>query len=73
MLVTLNAIFLSITVDIEWKIIRLEASVNFSTGGTVPVVFHSNKWSTNAVIVFVVICVIVMLSCMRTGWGLALF
>ena len=51
---------------------RLSISVNFSTGVTVPVVFHSDKWSTNAVIVFVVICGIVMLSRTRTAWGLAL-
>ena len=62
MLVTLTAIFLSIIVDIEWDIIRLAASVNFSTGVTVPVVFRSDKWSTNAVIVFVVICGVVILS-----------
>ena len=62
MLVTLIAIFLLIIVDIEWDIIKLTASVNFSTGVTVPVVFHSDEWSTNAVIVFVVICGIVILS-----------
>ena len=50
-LVTLTAIFLSLTVDIEWDIIRLAASVNFSTRVTVPVVFHSDEWSTNPVIV----------------------
>ena len=44
----------------------------FSTGVTVPVVFHSDKWSTNAVIVFVVICGIVTLSYMKTACGLAL-
>ena len=62
MLVTLTAIFLSIIVDIEWDMMRLAVSVNFFTVVTVPVVFHSNKWSTNAVIVFVVICGIVKLS-----------
>ena len=72
MLVTLTATFLSIIVDIEWYIIKLAASVNFSTGLTVPVIFHCDMWSTYAVIVFVVICGIVMLSWMRTGWGLAL-
>ena len=72
MLVTLTAIFLSFIIDIEWDIIRVAASVNFSTGVTVPVVFHSDKWSTNPVIVFVVFCGIVMLSCLRTGWGIAL-
>ena len=61
-LVTLTAIFLSIIVEIEWDIIRLAASVNFSTGVKVPVVFHSYGLSTNAVIVFVIICGIVMLS-----------
>ena len=72
MLVTLTAIFLSIIVDIEWDMIRLAASVNFSTGVTVPVVIHSDEWSTNAVIVFVVICGIVRLSWMKTAWDLAL-
>ena len=38
--VTLTAILLSITVDIEWEISRLAVSVNFSNGVTVPVVFH---------------------------------
>ena len=66
-LVTLTAIFLSITVDIEWDIINFAASVNFSNGVTVPVVFHSDKWSTNAVIVFVVFCGFVTLSRMRTA------
>ena len=51
---------------------RLAVSVNFSTGVTVPVVFHSDTWSTNAVIVFVVNFGIVMLSCKRTGWALTL-
>ena len=70
-LVILTAIFLSIIVDIEWDNMRLSISVNFPTGVTVPVVFHSEKWSTNAVIVFVAICGIVILSWMRTAWGLA--
>ena len=39
-LVTLTAILLSIIVDIEWEISRLAVSVNFSSGVTVPVVFH---------------------------------
>ena len=34
MLVTLTAIFLSIFVEIEWDIMRLAVSVNFSTGVT---------------------------------------
>ena len=72
MLVTLTAILLSIIVDVEWDIMRLADSVNFYTGVTVPVVFHSDTWSTNAVIVFVVICGVVILSLMRTAWGLAL-
>ena len=40
---TLTATFLSNIVENEWHIIRLEASVNFSTEVTVPVVFHSGK------------------------------
>ena len=66
-LVTLTAIFLSIFVDIEWDIMRLADSVKFCTGVTVPVVFHSDTWSTNAVIVLVVSCGIVILSWMRTA------
>ena len=72
MLVILTAIFLSIIFDLEWGIMRLAVSVNFPTGVTVPVVFHSDKSSTNYVIVFVVICGIVILSWMRTTWDLAL-
>ena len=53
-LVTLTAILLSIIVDIEWEISRLAVSVNFSSGVTVPVVFHFDGWSMKAVIVFVV-------------------
>ena len=71
-LVTPTAIFLSIIVGIEWDIMRLAVSVNFSSGVTIPVVFHSDTWSTNAVIVFVVSCGFVLLSWMRTAWGLAL-
>ena len=67
MLVTLTAIFLSIIVDIEWEIMRFAVSVSFSIGVTVSVVFHSDTWSTNAVIVSVVICGNVMLSWMRTA------
>ena len=52
MLVILTASFLSNIVEIEWVIIRLAASVNFPTGVTVPVVFHSDGWSTNALTVF---------------------
>ena len=71
-LVTLTASSLSNIVDIEWDIMRLAVSVNFSTGVTVRVVFHSDTWSTNAVIVSVVSCAIVILSWMGTTWGLAL-
>ena len=62
MLVALTAICLSNIVEIDRDSIRLAASVNFSTGVTVPVVFHSDEWSTNAVIVFVVIGGTVILS-----------
>ena len=40
LLVCLTETLLSNTVDIEWEISRLAVSVNFSTGVTVPVVFH---------------------------------
>ena len=72
MLATLTATFLSIIVAIECVMMRFAVSVNFSTGVTVPNLFHSDKWSTNAVIVFVVICSIVIPSWIRTTWGLAL-
>ena len=55
MLVILNAIFLSMIVEMEWDISRRAASVNYPTGVTVPVVCHSDGWPTKAVIVFVVI------------------
>ena len=54
-LVTLTANLLSNNVDIEWEIGRLAISVNFSNGVTVLVVCDSQEWSTNAVIVFVVL------------------
>ena len=54
-LVILTATLLSVFVDIEWEISRLAVPENFSSGITVPVVFHSERWSTNAKIVFVVL------------------
>ena len=39
-LVTLTAFFLSIIVEIEWEISKIDVSVNFSSGVTVPVVLH---------------------------------
>ena len=68
-LVTLTAIIFSMIVDIEWKISKLAVSVKFSYGVIVPVVFHFDGWSTNAVIVFVVIGSIVRASSVMTGWG----
>ena len=59
-----TAIFLSIIVQIERYIIRLAASVNFSTGVTIPVLFHSDERPTKTVIAFVVIGGILELS-----WG----
>ena len=61
-LVILTAVCLSIIVDIEWVVTRLAASVNFPTVVTVPVVYHSDGWSTNDLIVFVVIGGTVVLS-----------
>ena len=66
-LVTLTAILLSIIVDIEWEISKLAVSVNFSNGVTVPVVFHFEGWSMNAVTVFVVAGGIVRSASMMTG------
>ena len=69
-LVTLTAILLSIIVDIEWENSKLAVSVNFCNGVTVPVVFHFNGSSTEAVIVSVVVGGIVRESSVTTGWGL---
>ena len=68
-LVTLTAILLSIFVDIEWEISRLAVSVNLSYDVTVPVVFHFDGWSINAVIVFVVVGGMVRASSVMTGYG----
>ena len=68
-LVTLTAILLSITVDIECEISRLAVAVNFSNGVTVPVVFHFDGWSMKAVIVLVVVGGIVRASSVMTGCG----
>ena len=40
MLVNLTATFSSIFVELEWKINRLAVLVKFSSGVTVPIVFH---------------------------------
>ena len=68
-LVTLVAILLSIIVNIEWEVSKLAVSVNFFSGITVHVVFHSDGWSTKAVIFFVVLSGIVKASSVITGWG----
>ena len=65
-LVTLTAILLSIFVELEWENSRPAVSVNFSNGVTVPVVFHSDGWSTKSVIDG-----IVRVSSVMTGWGFA--
>ena len=70
-LVTLTAILLSIVVDIEWEISKLAVFVNFSNGVTVPVVLHFDGWSTEAVIVYVVVGGIIRASSVMTGWGFA--
>ena len=70
-LVDLTFILLSNIVDIEWEISELAVSVDFSNGVTVTVVFHFDGWSTEAVIVFVVVSGIVRASLVMTGWGLA--
>ena len=53
-LVILTAVFLSIIVEIEGDFGGVADFVNYPTGVTVPVVCHSDGWSTNAVIVFVI-------------------
>ena len=67
--VTLTAIFLSFFVDIEWEISNFAISVNFSIGVTVPVVFLFDRWSTKAMIVFVVVGGMVRASSVMTGCG----
>ena len=62
MLVTLTGMFLSKIVDIDWDISRLAPSVIFPNGVTLSVVFHSEDWSSNVVMVLVVIGCTVMLS-----------
>ena len=68
-LVALTAFFVSFIVDIEWDISKLAVSVNFSSGFTVPVVFHFDGWSKKALIVFFVIGAIVKESSFMTGCG----
>ena len=68
-LVTLTASLLSIFVDIEWEISKLAASVNFSNGVTVPVVFLFDGWSMKAMIVFVVAGGMIRASSVMTGCG----
>ena len=70
-LVTLTAIFLSFVVDIEWEISKLAVSVDFSNGVTIPVVFHFDGWSTEVMIVFVVVGGVVRASSAMTGCGVA--
>ena len=70
LLVTLTANLLSIFVDILREISKLAVSVNFSSGVTVPAVFHFDGWSTKAVIAFVVVVGIVRALSVRTGWEL---
>ena len=69
-LVTLTAIQLSLIVDTEWEVSKLAVSVKFSNCVTVPVLFHFDGWSTEAVIVFVVVGGIVRVSSVMTGCGL---
>ena len=59
-LVTLTAMLLSIDVNIVLEISRFAVSLNFSTSVTVPAVFHSEGWSTDAVIVFVAVALVVL-------------
>ena len=68
-MVTLTAILLSIIVDIEWEISRLAVSVNFSSGVTVPVVFHFDGWPIKALIVFAVVGGMFRASSVMTGCG----
>ena len=54
-LVNLTAAFLKFFGNIDCEMGKLAVSVNFSNGVTVPVFYHSEGWSTKAVIVFVVL------------------
>ena len=71
-MVTHTATLLSFIVDIESESNRLAVSINFSHIVTVPVVFHSEGWSTEAVIVFAVLGGIARSSTIRTTWDFAL-
>ena len=68
-LVTLTAILLSPTVNIDWEISKLAVSVNFSNGVTVPVVIHFDGWSTKVEILFVVVGGMGRASSVMTGCG----
>ena len=54
----------------DYNTSKLAVSANLSIGVTVPVMFLSDGWSTNAVMVFVVIGVFVSQSPLKTGRGL---
>ena len=61
--------FCQLLSTLNGKSAKLAVSTNFSGGFTVPVVFHSDGWSTKFVIVFVVFGGIVRASSVTTGWG----
>ena len=67
LLATLTATFCQLL--FEWEISKLAVSLKFSNGVTVPVVFHSEGWSTKAVIVSVVLGGTVRVPSVKTNWG----
>ena len=69
-LVTLTAILSLNIVNNDWETSRFAVSVNFSSGVTVPVVFHFDGWSMKAVNVFVVVGGMVRASSLMTACGL---
>ena len=71
MVIVTASYFLVKNVDLEWEISRLAVSVNFSSGVTVPAVFHSEGWSTKVLLVFVVLDGIVRASSVKIVWVFA--
>ena len=69
MLVNLTAIFFSNIIEIE--INRLAANAKFSSGVTVPVVFHCDGWATTVSIVFVATGGVLRASPVETKWSMA--
>ena len=70
-LVTLTAILFSIIVYNELDMSKFAVCANLSSAVTVPVVFHSDGWSTRSVVLLVVPDGIIKASSVITGRGFA--